>query len=303
MVGVTYKSNSCRPANSRRGASSCLPLHLATQAQEAQEEQEAKPVPQPPSFKDKDAYQELFKPLPKPEPLPEFKSFKVESKSWRELQEERETMLKKEIEKTRLEAVSLWERAKEDDSKRLNTIMKEKQRIENEQKMREEIMKAGNEERLARDKARKEEIRRQEELLSGRTIRSKTADSKVEPGYLGGGIQILHYKDPVVEQIVQNTKKEEIRRRMSHGEILRGPASSAGVTFSANPHNHEDLRSSEGQKPLFRNTSNANIEIKREFFRNAGYVDPKLQGDSKEFFKSNVMLRSGSSSSSSTTSR
>jgi len=272
MVGVTYKNNSCRPRNS---LTSSLPLPI-------QEPEKPKEVVPPPSFKDKDAYQELFKPLPKPEPLPELKPFKVETKSWRQLQEEREAILQREIEKTKEEAMSLWDRAKQDDSKRLNTIMTEKQRIENEQKMREDIMRRGNEERLAMDKARKEEIRRQEELLSGRKIRAKTADSKIDPGYLGGGIQVFHYKDPVVEQIVQHTKKEEIRRRMSHGEILKGlenPIAPNGL----------DLRSSDEAKQYVRNMNE----------------DVKPVGDAREFFKANVMLRSGSSSSTntSTTSR
>jgi hypothetical protein len=37
----------------------------------------------------------------------------------------------------------------------------------------------------------------------------------------GPGIQVFHYKDPEVEEIVRHTNKEEIRRRMSHGELLR----------------------------------------------------------------------------------
>ena len=100
-----------------------------------------------------------------------------------------------ELEKTKEEAMSMWNRTKEDDEKRVAKITEEKKKREEEYIAREEIMKKGNEERLERDKARKEEIRRQEQLLSGRKIRAKTTDlSAGEVG--GGGIQIYHYKDP-----------------------------------------------------------------------------------------------------------
>lgn len=267
MVGVTYRNASCRPAVNK-GPSLPLPQPV---------EEKKREIVNPPSFRDKESYQELFKPLPKPEPLPEFKPFKVEAKSWRQLQEEREALVSKEVEKTKQEALSLWGRAKDEDSRRVNMIMTEKQRIENEQRMREEIMMRGNEERIAKDKARKEEIRRQEELLSGRKIRAKTADSKLEPGFFGEGIQVFHYKDPVVEQIVQHTKKEEIRRRMSHGEILK------------------DVEVTEGGR---KNTSEAAVT------NNGGVQEFKPRpSDSREFFKANVMLRSTSSSNSSTASR
>ena len=98
-------------------------------------------------------------------------------------------------------------------------------------------MAAGNAERVEKDRQRKLEIQRQEQLLSGRIVRAKTEEHG-DPSGRGPGIQIYHYKDPgardvanhditsvnfsEVEQIVKNTKKEEIRRRMSHGELLRG---------------------------------------------------------------------------------
>ena len=48
--------------------------------------------------------------------------------------------------------------------------------MEEEAQAREEILRRSDEERQARDKARREELRRQEELLSGRKIRSKTIE-------------------------------------------------------------------------------------------------------------------------------
>jgi len=210
MVGVTYRSAGARPTKGVKP----FPLPQPSQP-------EPKVEVEPPTFRDKESYQELFKPLPKPEPLPLLVPFKIEAKSWRQLQDEREAMMNMELEKTKNEAMSMWNRTKEDDERRIAKIKEEKRRTEDEYLAREEIMRKGNEERLERDKARKEEIRRQEELLSGRKIRSKTADLTVEQVGGVGGIQIYHYKDPAVEQIVRKTNKEEIRRRMSHGEVLK----------------------------------------------------------------------------------
>jgi len=217
MVGVTYRSSSARPASHKQGSMRGIPP--PSQAQE----KEVTPAGPALSFKDKDSYQELFKPLPKPEPIPTLGgSLTVEAKSWRQLQDEREALMSKQIEGTKNEAMSLWGRAKEEDSKRVNMITSEKQRIEEEQKRREEIMRKGNEERLEKDRARKLEIKRQEELLHGRTVRARTEGLGGEGGWRGGGgIQVFHYKDPVVSEIVQATNKEEIRRRMSHGDILK----------------------------------------------------------------------------------
>jgi len=320
MVGVTYKNPSCRPANSKLPSNSKLPL---PNPEPEQRNAEIERLP-PPTFKDKNSYQELFKPLPKPEPLPELKPFKVESKSWRQLQEERESLLQAEIERTRVEAMSLWDRAREDDTKRLQGIITEKERILNEQRMREEIMRRGNEERLAMDKARREEIRRQEELLSGRKIRAKTADSKVEPGYVGGGIQVFHYKDPVVKEIVAHTQKEELRRRMSHGEILRGmqdtlthnngesqPSQNNGATQPSQDNGGAQFSQSNGSDgasngPHFNGgLRGKSVGAPGPFFLNNHTRQEEMKGpmDSREQFKVNMMLRSGSSSSSSTTSR
>jgi len=207
MVGVTYRSATARPQLGSK------PLPQPSQPQ-------PKPHVPPPSFRDKESYQELFKPLPKPEAAPQLIPFKIEAKSWKQLQTEREAMMNNELEKTKEEAMSMWNRTREDDEKRVAKINAEKKLREDEYVAREEIMKRGNEERIALDKARKEEIRRQDELLSGRKIRSKTTDLSVDKPE-GGGIQIYHYKDPAVEHIVRKTNKEELRRRMSHGEVLK----------------------------------------------------------------------------------
>ena len=116
-------------------------------------------------------------------------------KSWKQLQQEREALMNSHLEKTKDEAMTLWNRAKDDDQTRINKITDEQRRIEEESRAREEILRRGDQERQAQDKARKEELRRQDELLSGRKIRSKTAELSAE-SVRGGGIQIYHYKDP-----------------------------------------------------------------------------------------------------------
>ena len=63
---MTYRSASSRPANS--GSKFVFPP--------TQEEQKIERGPAP-SFKDKESYQELFKPLPKPEAIPQLVPFKV----------------------------------------------------------------------------------------------------------------------------------------------------------------------------------------------------------------------------------
>ena len=69
MVGITYRSASARPSLS--SSNSKLPLLPQTEKQQSPDREPA------PSFKDKETYQELFKPLPKPEPIPAFTQFKV----------------------------------------------------------------------------------------------------------------------------------------------------------------------------------------------------------------------------------
>ena len=100
-----------------------------------------------------------------------------------------------QLEKTKGEAMELWNRAKDDDQQRLKKLSEDQRRIEDEARAREEILRRGDEERIARDKARKDELRRQEELLTGRKLRSKTTEPSLDD-IRGGGIQIYHYKDP-----------------------------------------------------------------------------------------------------------
>ena len=66
MVGVTYRSASSRPSNN--GNKFVFP------PQPQEQKIERGPAP---SFKDKESYQELFKPLPKPEAIPQLVPFKV----------------------------------------------------------------------------------------------------------------------------------------------------------------------------------------------------------------------------------
>ena len=68
MVGITYRSASARPSISSTNKS------VIPHTQEGQHTPARGPAP---SFKDKETYQELFKPLPKPEPIPVFTKFKV----------------------------------------------------------------------------------------------------------------------------------------------------------------------------------------------------------------------------------
>ena len=64
MVGVSYRSASARPSNAQKFV---FP----------ESQKKAVETRQAPSFKDKDSYQELFKPLPKPEAAPPLVPFKV----------------------------------------------------------------------------------------------------------------------------------------------------------------------------------------------------------------------------------
>ena len=121
--------------------------------------------------------------------------FQIESKSWRQLQEEREALMNGEIERTRREAEDMWARAQAEDSQRLGAIQRERERQEAEQRTREEMLTRDKEERDRKDKARRESIRRQEELLSGRMVRAKTTEGGMERAG-SGGIQVYHYKDP-----------------------------------------------------------------------------------------------------------
>merc|ERR1719486_133278 len=145
MVGVTYRSASARPQAGFRPPP--LPELPAKQQSDIV----------PPTFKDKESYQQLFKPLPKPEPPPPLVPFKCEVKSWSQLQQEREAMMSAELNKTKDEAMSMWNRTKEDDEKRVGAINEEKRRIEEEYRAREEIMRRGNEERRIEEENRTKE--------------------------------------------------------------------------------------------------------------------------------------------------
>merc|ERR1711899_14535 len=268
MVGVTYRSNSARPNN----AASKFVFPAATQAQDSAAQRGPAP-----SFKDKESYNELFKPLPK---------------SWKQLQEERESLMTSQLEKTKCEAMELWNGAKTDDQQRINKISDEQRRIEEESRAREEILRRGDDERIARDKARKEELRRQEELLSGRKTRSKTTEPSVDD-IRGGGIQILYYKDPAVEKIIRNHHKEEIKRRMSHGEILKMPPSEIPQHRNPQPQVPSGLRSTAASSsslpphsPVSSNSSSTSVNEYKNVI-----------SDKPDFFKASVVVRSQSSSS------
>ena len=104
-----------------------------------------------------------------------------------------------EVERTRREAEEMAMRSKEEDEQRKGAIMEERKRKETEERAREEIMKRGMEERERKNRERKEEIRLQEQLLTGRGTRAKTTDLAVERRGSkegGQGIQVLHYRDP-----------------------------------------------------------------------------------------------------------
>ena len=87
-------------------------------------------------------------------------------------------------------------------------------RIENEQRVREEIMHKGREERRQKDEARKAEIRRQDEILANsRNMRSKTVDLTGRRDSLtgGGGIQVYHYKDKGIHPISITIFKAQLK--------------------------------------------------------------------------------------------
>jgi len=288
MVGITYRSASARPGFSANKSAPPPP-----QTQESQQTAARGPAP---SFKDKETYQELFKPLPKPEPIPVFTQFKEESKSWRQLQEEREALMSNQLEKTKCEALDIWNRAKMDDQQRVNKISEEQLRIEKEAQAREEILKRSDEERQLRDKARREELVRQEELLSGRRIRSKTTELSIDD-VRGAGIQIYHYKDPAVETIIRNHQKEEIKRRMSHGEVLKlnqdksdNNSGVQNVQNGAKSRVAANFLRSANSSGLIGGTSSNSSSTSVNEYKNVMTTKP-------DYFKASVMVRSTSSSS------
>ena len=67
MVGITYRSASARPGNAPK-----FPFPTPPESQSP-----AVARAPAPTFKDKESYQELFKPLPKPDALPPLVHFEV----------------------------------------------------------------------------------------------------------------------------------------------------------------------------------------------------------------------------------
>jgi len=183
-----------------------------------------------------------------------------------------------------------------DDQQRVNKISEEQRRIEKEAQAREEILRRSDEERQLRDKARREELVRQEELLSGRRIRSKTTELSIDD-VRGAGIQIYHYKDPAVETIIRNHQKEEIKRRMSHGELLKlnqdNSDNNSGVQNVQNGAKSRVaanfLRSANSSGLIGGTSSNSSSTSVNEY-KNVMTTKP-------DYFKASVMVRSTSSSS------
>jgi hypothetical protein len=162
----------------------------------------------------------------KPEPAPYIKDptterLLSEAKSWQRLQKERDAQVEAEVKKTKNEADEMAMRALTEDEQRKEAIRAEKRRREMEDQAREDIMRSSMEEREKRNQARREEIKRQEQLLSGRGIRAKTTDCREEIREGGAqGIQVLHYQDPAVKEIIRKTSKDEILKRSnSHGNM------------------------------------------------------------------------------------
>eukprot|EP00088_Acartia_fossae_P015955 TRINITY_DN18866_c0_g1_i1.p1 TRINITY_DN18866_c0_g1~~TRINITY_DN18866_c0_g1_i1.p1 ORF type:complete len:336 (+),score=122.81 TRINITY_DN18866_c0_g1_i1:22-1029(+) len=231
MVGVTWKGSRSRSFSSSGGPGGAR----AASQPPSQSQQQADLPPKPViTFKDKQSYQELFKPLPKPEPIPTLNVVQIDCKSWSQLQKEREDIVQREIVNTKREADSMFQRVQQDDRKRINLIEQERIRIETEQRKREEILAKEREERRQKDEARKQEIMRQEQILAKsqlRNMRSKTVDLVDQrresiPG--GGGIRVYHYKDEAVPQIVKETRQEEMLRKNSISFLVDTNASENG---------------------------------------------------------------------------
>jgi len=294
MVGVTWKGSRSKSMSSAAGSS----FRAASQPPPAAPTEPVKPAV---TFKDKQSYQDLFKPLPKPEPLPDLKITQIDCKSWSQLQKEREDIVNKEIERTRHEANSLYQRVLQDDKKRVDMIEMEQQRIKSEQEARELILKKEREERRVKDEERKEEIRRQEQILANsRNVRSKTVDVTADHrGSFSGppGIRVYHYKDQAVPEIVKQTRQEEIRRKNSLAgfNILSGSASteSAGtdytdtssIVFNAVTTNNDTTNGFNGVNGV--TTNGLNGEHANNWSASSVNADPSFSYEEKQDFARN----------------
>jgi len=297
MVGVTWKGGRSRQSLSSNTVAASVNTPDSSAAVTRAEEHP--PTATAPSFRDLAEYKDLFRPLPKPEAIPALSPVKIDAKSWRQLQDEREAMVNAEIERTRQEAEQMWRRAQEEDNRRSQGIQTERDRIEQEQRAREEILMREQRERDLKNKARREEINRQEALLSGRQQRARTLDPRATvtdgPVAGGSGIQIYHYKDPVVADIVKQTRQQELHRR----------ASQPNTAFTATSQPRQD------SQPPAPTTSAVHPGLPRpsgvgqpQSLQTAPTVPPaslyRNVMEGKEFFKVGVVARSQSSSSSTT---
>lgn len=183
-------------------------------------------------YRDVDKYRDQITVTPIRQPVPQdplTERLLGEAKSWQQLQAERDAIVQAEVMKTKQEAEEMANRAKMEDVKRQNAIQMERQRVENAEQARELLMKTENEERERRNLERKETIRRQQDLLAGRAGRSNTRTQTLPPGPSGHqnqGIQVLHYKDPAVIEIMKNTSVQEVLQHASQRSASQGRASS-----------------------------------------------------------------------------
>jgi len=309
MVGVTWKGARSRPSvqSNKAGQQQSGANH-----HEQQQQQPSQPAaPATPSFRDLAEYQELFKPLPKPEAIPVLTPVKIDVKSWREMQQEREAMVNAEIERTKMEANQMWQRAMEEDKKRTDCLNMDRQRIEQEQLAREDILRKEQAERDMKNKARREEICRQEELLSGRQIRAKTLDPKVErlnENPAGPGIQIYHYKDPAVVNIVKQTWQEQmnLRRASQPNTTFVQPSNqyqNAALAASPPPQPPAAVPQTDRSATLSTMASQDGSAVIRQVTApaTAGSFNPyRSVMEGKDLFRVGVVARSQSSSSSTT---
>jgi len=175
-------------------------------------------------YRDIDKYKDQITVTPIRQPVqdPLTERLLDEAKSWQQLQKERDAIVEAEVVKTKNEADEMANRARMEDKHRTNAIQMERERVENAEKTREMLMKTENEERVRRDLERKETIKRQSDLLAGRTVKPKTQPCGPS-GPIKQGIQVLHYKDPAVTEIMKNTSVQEVlQQSMIHKSSSQG---------------------------------------------------------------------------------